>query len=74
MSRRLLRSARAPRVATLGHGGDPRTTVIPLAGSGRWPLATGGGSSAPWPLAPLLSEAPGWRAPRERGLPSAGPV
>lgn len=77
MSRRLLRSSRALRIATLSDDSDPGTTLIRLTGRGSTPLATGGnggGSSAPWLLAPLLSAAPGWRAPRERGLPSAGPV
>lgn len=77
MSNRLLRSSRALRIATLNHDGAPGTTVIQLAGSGSTPRATGGNggrSSAPWLLAPLLSAAPGWRAPRDQGLPSAGQV
>lgn len=77
MSKRLLRSSRALRIATLNHDGDPGTTVIQITGSGSTPLATGGnggGSSAPWRPALLLSAAPDWRAPREQGLPSAGQV
>lgn len=73
MSNRLLRSSRALRIATLDHGGAAGTAAIRVAGSASTPPATGGcGSAAPWLPAPLSSAAPGWRAAREQGLPSAG--